>query len=257
MILTPVMQFGEWWAKREDLACFAGLHLSSGSKVRQYAAMIAAAPGQPLLVGCSANSAMQIYIAEAAKAAGVPGIVYVPRRAQLTRATAYAREMGAEIVEVAPGYLSVVRSRARERAGLLGRYVRWDAEAAVIDAIAQCENLPKKAKRIVVATGSGLTCAGILAGMAKFGFRQPVMAVCVSNMADAAKIDALARQHTAKGLPRFHVEHTPQKYDDPVAASLPDGGTPLDPFYAAKVLPYIKPGDCFWIPGRRASGACP
>jgi hypothetical protein len=45
MELTPVEDFGGWWVKREDAAAYAGPEYPSGSKVRQYAAMIGEAPG--------------------------------------------------------------------------------------------------------------------------------------------------------------------------------------------------------------------
>lgn len=253
MDLTPVHSFGGWCAKREDLAAFTSDTNPSGSKVRQYARMAAAAPGVPMLVGCSAHSAMQIYVAAAAKTAGVPAHIYVPERKQRTDATLYAIAQGAYIHEVRPGYLSVVRTRAREGAKELGRVVKWDVDGALRDAYDQCANLPD-VRRVVVATGSGLTAAGVLAGCA--GRVSHVLAVCVSPMADAATIRLNAAKLTPKTLPIFGLMPVKERYEQPVAAVLPDG-TPLDPFYAAKVMPYIEQDDCFWIPGLRPLAAFP
>jgi len=38
-------------------------------------------------------------------------------------------------------------------------------------------------------------------------------------------------------------------YHHPVEASL--GGLALDPYYEAKCVPYLRPGDLFWVVGRR------
>lgn len=62
-ILTRVDRFGDWYAKREDLAGYTGDGAPSGAKVRQYVGMIANSdPSATLMVGCSADSAMQVYV---------------------------------------------------------------------------------------------------------------------------------------------------------------------------------------------------
>lgn len=81
--LTPVQPCGSWWAKREDRACYRGPEWPSGSKVRQFTDMLAAAaPGTPLVVGCGAFSAIQVYLAAAGQDAGVPAHVFIPGRKQ-------------------------------------------------------------------------------------------------------------------------------------------------------------------------------
>jgi len=232
--------------------------LPSGSKVRQYARMCKAAPGAPTLVGCSAYSAQQIYVAAAAKAYGVPGYVYLPARAKETEATGYARAMGAEVNAVRPGYPSVYRAAARGQGAKLGRYVHWDVAGAVQDAAAQAQNVPAAAKRVVIPTGSGLTAAGVLAGLAGRPNPPIVVAVAVSKMATRKDILAHARKAAPPGaaLPPLTVVRLKVPYEKWRAAALPDG-TPLDPWYAAKVLPYVRPGDCFWPPGLRPVCAMP
>lgn len=260
MELTRIQSFGGWWAKREDEACATTPDMPSGSKVRQYAAMAKAQPGQPMLVGCSADSAMQVYVAAAAKAAGVPAIVYTAKRRQRSAATQYAIAMGAEVNEVGPGgYLSVLRARARDRARQLGGCVRWDPAAAFADASAQAANLPIGTRRVVVPTGSGLTCAGVLHGLAAAGWRGKVLAVCVSAMASRGAIMELVEKRRAKAnLRRITLECVAcaLDYGEPLAAVLPDG-TPLDPYYAAKALHFVKQGDVLWVPGLRPLCAMP
>lgn len=256
MEITPVMNFNGWTAKREDYAAYTGPDFPSGSKVRQFLEMAKKSPGAPMIVGCSAHSAMQIYIAASAKAAGVPGIVYTAARKERTDATKYAARMGAEIVEVRPAYLSVCRARARSRAKLLGQVVRWNPQEAVRDTIAQCVNIPPDTKRVVVPTGSGLTAIGVLVGLAEANLTATVLAVAVSTMASKQQIYNDARMFTIKKLPKFEMVRAAVKYENWVKARLPDD-TLLDPYYAAKAVGVIVDGDCLWIPGVRPISAMP
>ena len=257
-MLTRISHFGDWWAKREDEAYYTGLEYPSGAKVRQYAKM-AARGRAPMLVGCSANSAMQIYVAAAAKQAGVPGIIYTAARKYPTEATQYALAMGAEVNQVRPAYLSVCRARARERATQLGHYIRWRPQLALEDTAAQVANIPEDVQRIVVPTGSGLTAAGVLLGLARLErYKVFVMAVAVSDMADPYEIVEMAKKALPPlaPLPPLGIQRVDSKYDQWRAAILPDG-TPLDPYYSAKALPYVQPRDCLWAPGLRPLVAMP
>lgn len=264
--LTPVHQFGNIWVKREDLACWTDLENPSGSKVRQYQIMVDKSPEAPCIVGCSSFSAMQIYVAAAAKRVGVKGIVYVSARKELTDATAYCVRLGAEVNQVLPGYMNVVRKRARDRAKLLGKVVTWDISAALQDACDQCANLPAEVKRVVIPTGSGLTASGVLTGLAIIGHQASVLAVAVSGLADADKIqqDAMKLLHKNIGidqldyedLPKFEMVASEGKYEDFVVWRL-DDGTPLDPFYSAKAVKYLRAGDCLWPVGLRPISAMP
>lgn len=257
MAPTPVSDFGGWWAKREDWAGFHGSDYPTGAKVRQFLKMAAAQPDVPLIVGCSADSAMQVYVAACAKLLDRRGIVYVPGRSNPTGSTRYAKAMGAEVNEVRPGYLSVCRARARERAKAEGGAVRWTPQLATADTMEQVGNLPAEARRVVVPVGTGAICAGILAGLAEAGRTDlVVLAVAVSDMTDRDKVLANAAKATSKPLPELEWVRSPMKYEQAVHASLPDQ-TPLDPFYAAKCLHYVRPGDVLWTSGLRPQGAFP
>lgn len=258
--LTPVQAFEGWHAKREDLAGYTDEASPSGAKVRQYRAMIEAAPDNAVLgVGCSADSAMQIYVAHSAHVYGRRAYVVVPGRNDRTAATRYAAAMGAEIIEVSPGYPSVYRARLRALAGDLGvPMVRWDLGHAARDTAAQVVNLPADARRVIVPTGSGLTAAGIIGGLA--AIERPdveVVAVCVSGLASEAKVRGSAEKFfgaDAAAGARLHVIPPASAYGRPTAATLPDG-TALDPFYAAKARDHVRPGDVFWVSGRRPAAA--
>lgn len=268
-MITHIDEFegkkGTWWAKRDDLACYVGAEWPSGSKVRQFAAMMEDNPGAPVLVGCSAHSAMQIYVAAAGKLAKRKAIVYTAARAVRTNATEYARRLGAEINEERPAYLNVVQSRAAARAKTLRKgYVKWDEDGAVADAAAQVDGLwhAKGVKRVVIPTGSGLTCAGVMAGMVANSIHGiPVLAVAVSPMAQADDIKALCKKQMGDGvskhwMPKLRVVRAVSAYDQWEAGVLPDGNY-LDPYYAAKALPYVRPGDLLWLPGLRPWSAVP
>lgn len=256
-MLTPITDFGPWSAKREDFASYIGPGFPSGSKVRQFLYMSQSTPGLPMVVGCSADSAMQIYVADAARRRGVAGVVYVPARNVPTEATQWAKALGALVHEVRPGYLTVCRKRARDHARDLGGAIRWDALFALRDAAYQCTNVPTGTRRVVVPVGSGLICSGVLAGLALYHPNPPkVLGVAVSEMADLDAVVKTARKLTDKPLPDIELIRCPKKYGEWEAAVLPDG-TPLDPFYAAKSLPYLTDGDCLWVSGVRPLGAMP
>jgi 1-aminocyclopropane-1-carboxylate deaminase/D-cysteine desulfhydrase-like pyridoxal-dependent ACC family enzyme len=265
--ITPIEKMGEIFVKREDLACWESLEYPSGSKVRQYMAMaanaaLASVNGQilkgaavPCLVGCSANSAMQIYVSAAAKQLGVPGIIYTAQRKVKSDATIYAESLGCEINFVKPGYLSVIRKAARTRIRQLGQVVQWDRNEAIKDTIAQCVNIPKEVKRIIVPTGSGLTAAGVLIGVSRLGlggwpYQQGPIVVAVLTSPMATKESILKLVDKEPNLCKFQVIGPSTPYDTPVVAELPDG-TPCDPFYSAKALQYLTDGDLLWPVGLR------
>lgn len=245
--ITPIHEFNGIWVKREDLAYWDGLEYPSGSKVRQYLNMAHRAVQRegfpPCIVGCSANSAQQIYVAATAKQLNTQGIIYTAKRNIRTSATEYCASMGAEINEVKPAYLSYIRIQARKRTATLKHYVEWDRDGAIEDTLKQVVDLPKDIERIVVATGSGLTAEGIITALQALDLNIPVLIVKTSNM----KIKFRAPVCFYSGI---NIIEPRLPYDTPVLARLPDG-TPLDPFYAAKAWKYVEPGDLFWPPGLR------
>lgn len=255
MDITPVQRFADRFVKRDDLAFYESDFSACGSKVRQYMQMIEQSPGCPLIVGCSAISAQQIYVADAGQRTGRRAIVVVPSRKTKTIGTRWAESHGAEIVEVSPGYPAVYRKRAREIAAeYSGGCVRWNPVLAVVDTMRQCQNVPADVEEVVVAVGSGLVCAGVLAGLA--GRRIRVLGVAVSDLAKRQRIVETAAKFATNKLPRFRFIRHPAAYDEPVFKKLPDGVV-LDPFYAAKCLDYVRAFGLLWITGRRPIDAIP
>jgi hypothetical protein len=255
--LTPLHTFGAWHAKREDLAGFSSLERPSGAKVRAYGRMIEALPeGLPLVVGCGASSAIQVYLADAARQYGREAHVAVPARAKRHPSTNWAEAAGARIHEIRPGYPSVVKARAR----LLcpEPYVHWDARLAALDTAEQVANIPP-GSTLVVPTGSGLIAAGIVGGLASAGIPAHVRLVAVGGRGKLSDVWALVAAffgYEAGGPPGLSVARIDPTgpYNRPVLAELPDG-TPLDPYYAAKALPYVGAGDILWVIGRRPAAA--
>lgn len=254
--LTPVQSFNGRWCKRDDLAEFVGHEWPSGLKVRQYKQMALAQPGVPMIVGCSADSAMSVYVSAAAHQMGVPGIVYTAKRATRTAAVEYALNLGCEVIEVAPGYLSQIKAAAKQRAAELGRVVKWEPLLAIHDVAAQCANIPPKVNRVVVPVGTGLVAVGILLGLARRGLTIPVLGVAVSGMCDAGSVVEKASKLTSRPLPKYTQVSHPSKYHVPVAECLPCG-FPLDPFYAAKAKGHVGEGELLWVSGLRAVPAFP
>lgn len=267
--ITPITYFDGWCAKREDYAFKSGANTPSGLKVRQFVKMCSDNPGVPMVVGCSADSAMQIYVAWASKQLGVPATIFVPRRKKKSSATKYAMAMGAEVHEVYPGYATVYRKHARDYARAIGGAVRWNPFQAIHDTAIQCMNLPTDVKRVIVPTGSGLVAAGVMAGLAIM--RRPdieVVAVCVSDLANEDNIrhncnimvDAITKAYydpiLRPEIPVLSMQRTSGGYGDWVFETMPDNSV-LDPFYSAKAMPYIQDGDCLWASGMRPYDSCP
>lgn len=249
--LTRVDKFGNWYCKREDIACFFDLNYPSGSKVRQYMDMSKQYPEVPMIVGCSADSCMQIYVAASAKLTGVKGIIYTAKRKLMSEATMYAKSMGAEINEIIPAYLNIIRIRASARSKEIGQTVKWNVQKALDDTVHQCSNIPQ-CKRVLISTGSGLTAIGVLVGLSKLAIKPKVVAIAVSTMAKKDNIidKAVKIIGDKNSLPAFELIPPTVKYQKYKIALLPDG-TPLDPFYAAKAYPYLQDGDLLWTPGLR------
>lgn len=255
--ITRIDNLDGIYVKREDLAHWCSLDHPSGSKVRQYEQMInnnfceGSGTVPPMIVGCSANSCQQIYIASSAHSRMLKGIIYVPKRAIRTSATRYCEMMGSEINEIKPGYLSVVRKHTRQRVIDLGKVIEWDRRLAILDTAAQCANIPKDIKQIIVPTGSGLTAAGVMIGVA--GTEIEVIAIGTSPMILGSGIESLAakfNQDKSKVLGPVTFIPPTIPYDKHMIEWLPDG-TPLDPFYGAKAWHIAKEGQLFWPPGLR------
>jgi 1-aminocyclopropane-1-carboxylate deaminase/D-cysteine desulfhydrase-like pyridoxal-dependent ACC family enzyme len=256
--LTPVQHF-EFYAKREDLACFYGEDMPSGAKVRQYLAMIAEAPADAVLaVGCSAASAMQIYVAALGAVMQRPAYIAVPRRKQRHPCTQWCADRGANIIETVPGYPSVFRARIKQHIAALGlTSVHWSTRVAALDTAAQVANVPPEARRIVVPNGSGLTAAGIIGGLWQCNRQHDIEVHIVSthdSVGTVAQVGKLVDKYfggCAVKDARVSWRAQTMPYQRAVCGVTLADGTLLDPFYAAKAACYCGAEDVLWITGRR------
>jgi len=150
----------------------------------------------------------------------------------------------------------VIIKRARDDAETLG----WlnvpfgmECPEAVVQTARQTANLADVIPtRIVVPVGSGMSLAGILAGLASNGNRTPVVGVVVgADPTERLDIYAPNRWRDMVTL----VESTYDYADHHPAPFL--GDLDLDPVYEAKCLPHLQPGDLLWIVGRRETAGGP
>lgn len=258
--ITPVQDTGMGWlVKREDLAYSTTPDMPSGAKIRQYTAMINASPPEAVLaIGCRSVSATQVYLGAMHVLTGRPAYVCVAATKTESRSTIWAREHGVNIRSVVAPGPNVYRKRMREWLEELGApAVKWDRYLAALDTSIQVRNLPEGIKRVVVPSGSGLQAAGVAGGLIRAG-RTDVQ-VIVGAVASQAMTNCV--EHWVAEFfgeqPRYNIAHVkiPGSTNRPAFVDLPDG-TPLDPYYSAKVVPIMQPGDVLWAVGRRPLEAC-
>ena len=141
---------------------------------------------------------------------------------------------GAEIVQHKAGYNNVIIARAREDAKTTGwREIPFGMECqeAVDATAAQVENIPSEAKRIVIPVGSGMSLAGLLHGLIRYGKRIPVIGVIVG----ADPTDRLDKYAPKKWREMVDLVKSDLKYDE-YAKQTTIEGLELDPIYEAKCI---------------------
>ena len=170
--LTPVEKRGPHWFKRDDLYEYAG---ASGGKARAIRDLClqALAEARPGVVSpCARQSPQLERVPAIARELGLRCRMHVPN-GQPTPEMLKAERLGAELVMQKPGYMNVLRSRARvdaEERGWLEVPFGCEAQATVDATAAQAENLPwGEFGRLVVAVGSGMTASGITWGLERAG----------------------------------------------------------------------------------------
>lgn len=247
--ITPVEEHGGILVKREDAWSRAG---ASGAKAR---ALFTAAAGSSGILTAGVRTSPQLERAAlAARALGIPARLHTGSGAD-TAETKLAAAAGAELVRHHPARLSVVRARFRKDAERLSgngwACVPFGMEHPVYlgQVREQAASLPRTGfDRLVVPVGSGMTLAAILRGLEASGRRMDVLGVRVG--ADPSVI-------LDRYAPCWRHRVTPVTgaggFRPAVATRL--GDLPLDPYYEAKTLPYLRPGDLLWAVGTRTSAA--
>ena len=247
--VTPVEELdNHMWLKREDLYAFAGVR---GAKVRTCMFLIQKAIDDGVgVVTAGARQSPQVnFVAQIASRMGVKCRAHVPSGAMTPELIA-AKSAGAELVQHEAGYNTVIVARAREDAaesGWIEIPYGMESPEAVEFTKPQVVNLPD-CDRIVNAVGSGMTLAGILWGMVENDISIPVLGVCVGH----PPIERLDRHAPPGWRDMVQIIKHPTEYHDPATVSKFQGVL-LDPYYEAKCLDYMRPGDCLWVSAIRPS----
>jgi 1-aminocyclopropane-1-carboxylate deaminase/D-cysteine desulfhydrase-like pyridoxal-dependent ACC family enzyme len=234
--------------KRDDLFEVAGV---CGGKARACLGLVRRAPKPRLgLVTAGAAASPQVNIvAHIGAELGLPVRAHVPKTKVLSPEIAAAKARGAEIIQHAPGYNTVIVARCRADArarGWIEIPFGMECPEAVIQTWQQAALLPwGQFKRIVMPCGSGMSLAGVLWALKESGCRTPVIAVRVG--ADPSKrLDEYAPDEW-----RAMVQIVDSGTGYKMAAETQWNGITLDPHYEAKAARFVQPDDLFWIVGLR------
>ena len=244
-MLTPVEEHGGYLVKRDDLADERGV---KGAKARTLGVIcrhIVATGARGLTVHAARNSVTPQTLGAVCSAYDVAASVHTAAAAgPLPPAYADAARRGVRVVEHRPGYMSVLAARARAQAaadGYLSCGLGLDFPPAVAETAKQVANLPRAARRLVAAVGSGHMLEGILRGMESIGLMTPVLGVCVGRVPAC-----LANLRTPLSVELVRITddfHRPARL-----TAL--GDLELNPYYEAKCLPYLQEGDILWVVAR-------
>jgi 1-aminocyclopropane-1-carboxylate deaminase/D-cysteine desulfhydrase-like pyridoxal-dependent ACC family enzyme len=241
---------GVIYVKRDDLYVAPGG--APGGKARTCYA-IAQRATRGLVTSGSRSSPQVNIVAQIGAALGLPVRIHTPQ-GEPGLEVAAAIAAGATRIEHFPGYNDVLSARARADTARLGDgWVEIPFGMECADAITQTAGqvhaIPWQARRIVVAVGSGMTLAGILHGLDRMKSWPPRVAGIVVGSDPAKRLDRWAPPDW-----RFRVDLIVQgdrhAYHR-AARGVTVAGLPLDPFYEAKCLPYLRDGDLFWVVGIR------
>jgi len=251
--LTPIETHAGILVKRDDAFAIGGLR---GGKARTCWHLAQGAKGL-VTSGWFGSPQVQI-VAHIARYLGIPCRGYVPGNKEMNGrpiaddpSVPVAEALGMEVIRAASwalGYKTNLTRCAQRYAAESG----WkeipfgmECDTAVNQTRQQVENLPD-AKRIVVPVGSGMSLAGVLWGLRDCNRNVPVLGVVVGSD-PTARIDKYSPhgwQETATLI------KSSMPYAQ-AASSCTLGSLSLDPHYEAKCLPFLQPGDLFWVVGLR------
>jgi hypothetical protein len=246
-MLTPIERHGGVLVKRDDLADESGV---LGGKARTVGVICRDILKDARLRGATIyaarNSVTPAVFAKVCQAYGVRGTVHTAKaKAPLSTAYQIAMRCGIAIIEHSPGYMTVLRSRAREQA-LRDRCLLvgfgLDYPPALIALSEQCANLPNDFGRLVVPVGSGNSLKGILRGLENFKRRVNVLGVCVGSIPDIPTNGLLVKSF-------LELRKSSMGFSTPARDTML-GDLSLNPYYEAKCLEHLEPGDLLWLIAR-------
>ena len=242
--LTPVEKVGNNYIKRDDLYKYAN---QRGGKVRAALYLIKKANGKCLTTAGNRNSPQINIVSSIGKKLG-KDVVAFTSTGELGPEVELAKQKGATIKQVSPGYETVITRRAKDYAEKSGcAYIPFGMDTPDVHHLTanQVKNIPNDVKRVVIPVGSASSIIGVIKGIMEYKKGVKVLGVVVGAN-PIKKLDKYVpnwRSVASLVFPKL-------KYHEP-AKETNFNGIDLDPFYEAKTLPYLKLGDLLWVVGVR------
>lgn len=255
---TPIEQHGDVWFKREDKYVRAGVN---GSKVRGYFHIADEVEDvQGITGGIARVSPNLSWIAAVGKRLDVPVRLHTAH-GERTRGMEIAESLGAEVVQHEPGYMNQIRKEAKadaeDRDGWVCMPLAGKSDVAHDLRVEQVESLREvedEIERVVVPVGSGFSVGGVLEGVDRFDLDVDVLGVSV-GIDPSDSLDEYAPSDWEERDDFELVESELEYEETPEQTTLE--GVPLDPIYEAKAIPFVEPGDLFWVVATRETALPP
>ncbi|WP_425086978.1 hypothetical protein [Stappia sp.] len=205
--------------------------LPGGTKARIFRALVAASPASEFVYAGPAFGAAQIALAAVCYQQCRQAVLFVPWRAARTRYTIEAARYGARIFEVKPGYLSVLRSRARRYCDEHeAELVPFGGGMQIGPIVSAAQSLSVEPSEVWCAAGSGTLAQALRAAW------------------PAAQLNLVQVGRSLPPIAGATVHKTNQAFADGIAGTAP---FPTHPNYEAKAWRLMQkigasPGSLFW-----------
>jgi len=253
-VSTPVEKHGNLWFKRDDLFELDGMY---GAKVRACLALCKQAKDNGYEIVVSAGSRLSPQLAILGTVAKHLGLnaVGVTALGESTPFISKAEFLGVQINKVSFGYSNVIQKRAKDMSSALGAYLipfgMKDSlsieltKQSFTDSFRGDSYFLNSFNRIVVVAGSGVNLVGILEGLRCINSNMKVLAVMVGHD---------CRKYVYDSCPwlsekQLEFVKSPQTYHE-LSTYNQVNGVDVDSRYEGKAIPYLEPGDLFWLIGK-------
>lgn len=249
--LTPVEKYDDIWIKRDDKFVISDIGVCGG---KSRACWVLAQGAKGLCTGSARLSPQQQIVSRIAKKLGIPCRIHTAN-GEYTAEMKDAVKWGAEIIQHRNGFSQNLATWAAMDAKQLGH--RWvsipfgmESREAIACARNQTRNLPKDAKRLVVILGSGIAASSIMWGLRDLKFDIQVIGVRVGGGDYGRNVERRLEKYAPPDWRRtLKIVQALVPYTESVEAEV--HCIQCDSHYEAKAVPFIQPGDCFWIVGKR------
>ena len=245
---TPIEKRGSIYLKRDDLYQPGNIR-AWGGKARSCFRLVKEAidGGYAGVVTAGSRSSPQVSIvANIAKTLGISCVAFAPQ-GDLGNELIDAQNQGAHLIQVFPGYNTVICARCKEFAASHNyKEIPFGmmCPESINETAKQYKNIPSQVKRVVVPIGSGMSALGIIEGMRQSKRKVPILGIVVG--ADPTKT---LNKFCPDWQDYLSLQKSELPYQKEFSADI--GGVKLDCIYEAKCVPYLSSGDLFWIVGIR------